>query len=92
MALLTRSDQEKVVSLLIEEGLVNREQTEAAKAEADQKRRPLIAALVDKRIATDAMIAHATAVVVGIPYVNLKGWYWRCWTFLTSRLPTICRS
>lgn len=73
MALLTRSDQEKVVSLLIEEGLVNREQTEAAKAEADQKRRPLIAALVDKRIATDAMIAHATAVVVGIPYVNLKG-------------------
>ena len=73
MALLTRSDQEKVVSLLIEEGLVNREQTEAAKAEADQKHRPLIAALVDKRIATDAMIAHATAVVVGIPYVNLKG-------------------
>lgn len=73
MALLTRSDQEKVVSLLIEEGLVDREKTLAVKAEADQKHQPLIAALAEQRIATDAMITHATAVVVGIPYVNLKG-------------------
>ena len=73
MALLTRSDQEKVVSLLIEEGLVDREQTLAVKTEADQKHQPLIAALAERRIISDAMIAHATATVVGTPYVNLKG-------------------
>lgn len=71
MALLTADTQEKLITLLIEEGLVSKTVLEAAKQEADQTKKPLFALLSDKRIIDDEMLTHAIAQISGVPYVNL---------------------
>ena len=40
--------------------------------EVAQTRQPLMATLQAKGVVSDEMIAHATAVVMGVPYVDLK--------------------
>lgn len=71
MALLTADMQEKLTTLLIEEGLVSSIALEAARTESEQTKRPLFELLADKRIVDDEMLTHATAQISGMPYVNL---------------------
>jgi type IV pilus assembly protein PilB len=72
MALLTREAQEKVVELLVNEGLVDGDAVAQARGAAEQKRQSLLATLASMRLVSDEALAHAQAVVIGVPYVNLK--------------------
>lgn len=71
MALLTADMQDKLMALLIEEGLVSSNALETAKTESEQTKRPLFELLADKHIVDDEMLTHAIAQISGMPYVNL---------------------
>ncbi len=72
MALLTRETQDKVIKLLIDEGLADATLVKNATSEAEKAKQPLIAYLTSKNIINNEMVAHATAVVIGVQYVDLK--------------------
>lgn len=72
MTLLTHEAQEKVVALLISEGLVSREKVQEAMNEVAKTKQPLLATLTAKKITDAETISHATAVVMNVPYVSLK--------------------
>ncbi|MFZ1360914.1 MAG: ATPase, T2SS/T4P/T4SS family [Candidatus Saccharimonadales bacterium] len=71
MTLLTTDIQEKLIDLLIDEGLVSREVLDNAKKEAVSSGSPLFVILTEKQVIDDEMLTHATAQVSGVPYVNL---------------------
>jgi len=71
MALLTDDIQEKLIKLLVEEGLVSADVLESAKAESEQVSKPLFSLLTDQDIIDDELLTHAIAQVSGVPYVNL---------------------
>lgn len=72
MALLTKEGLDKVIQLLIAEGLVDGEAVVQVQTEAEQTRQPLVPALTAKGLVTDEMVVHATAVMMGVQYVDLK--------------------
>ena len=72
MAVLTRETQDKVVRLLIDEGLADPALVKAAQEEVIKTKQPLIAYLTSKKIINNEMVAHATAVAIGVQYVDLK--------------------
>lgn len=72
MALLTRETQDKVIKTLIDEGLVSASAVREVEAEAEKTKQPVMALLVSKGVATNDMIAHATANVMGVQYVDLR--------------------
>ena len=71
MALLTDDIQEKLTSLLVDEGLVSADTLAAVKAEATKAGKPLFSLLTDKDVIDDELLTHAIAQVSGVPYVNL---------------------
>lgn len=71
MALLTDDIQEKLLTLLTDEGLVTSQALTDAQAEAEKAARPLMAVLTEQRIVDDELLTHAIAQVSGVPYVNL---------------------
>lgn len=71
MALLTDDIQEKLLTLLTDEGLVTSEALTNAQAESEASGRPLMAVLTEKQIVDDELLTHAIAQVSGVPYVNL---------------------
>lgn len=73
MALLARETQERVINLIVDEGLADYDAVQMAEAEAVQKNQPVLASMVAKKIVNEEVVAHATAVVMGTPYVNLRG-------------------
>lgn len=72
MALLTDDIQEKLTTLLIEEGLVAESVFATVSEEAKRLEKPLLAVLSEKGIVDDELLTHATAQVSGVPYVNLS--------------------
>lgn len=71
MALLTSDIQEKLVSLLIEEGLVTEQVLKTAQDDAAKTSKPLLAILSEQGVVDDELLTHAIAQVSGVPYVNL---------------------
>jgi len=71
MALLTDDIQEKLITLLVQEGLVTQEVITQSQAEAAQNSRPLFNLLTEKNIIDDELLTHGIAQVSGVPYVNL---------------------
>jgi type IV pilus assembly protein PilB len=71
MALLTSDVQGKLISLLIDEGLVTESVLKEAEAKATASNQPLFAVLTEQHIVDDEMLTHAIAQVSGVPYVNL---------------------
>lgn len=71
MALLTDDIQEKLISLLISEGLVAADVITNAKTEAAKTSKPLFSLLTNQDIIDDELLTHAIAQVSGVPYVNL---------------------
>ncbi len=71
MALLTADMQDKLMALLVEEGLVSAVALQAAKTESQDSKRPLFELLADKHVIDDEMLTHAIAQISGMPYVNL---------------------
>ena len=72
MALLTKEAQEKVVQLLVAEGLASAEAVKQAQAAVAKSKQPILAYLTSQGIVNDEAVTHATAVVMGVPYVNLN--------------------
>jgi len=71
MALLTQDIQEKLTTLLSEEGLVTAEVLQGAERDATTNNKPLLAVLTEQGIVDDELLTHAIAQVSGVPYVNL---------------------
>lgn len=72
MALLTRETQDKVIKLLVDEGLADPAIVKSSTIDAEKAKQPLIAYLTSKGVINNEMVAHATAVVIGVQYVDLK--------------------
>lgn len=72
MAVLTRETQDKVVKLLVDEGLADPVLIKTAQDEVIKTKQPLIAYLTSKKIINNEMVAHATALVIGVQYIDLK--------------------
>jgi type IV pilus assembly protein PilB len=72
MALLTSDIQDKLIDLLVSEGLVRQEVIDQANAEVAQTNKPLFSILAERHIVDDELLAHAIAQVSGVPYVNLS--------------------
>lgn len=72
MALLTPEIQDKLTTLLVEEGLITQDAIDTAKAESEKDNQPLMTMLVKQGQVTDELLTHATAQVSGVPYVNLS--------------------
>ena len=72
MALLTRETQDKVIKLLVDEGLADPAIVKSSTIDAEKAKQPLIAYLTSKGVINNEMVAHATAFVIGVQYVDLK--------------------
>ena len=72
MTLLTQEAQEKVVSLLISEGLVSSAKVQEVVEEIKRTKQPLLATLIAKKVTDAETVTHATAVVINVPYVSLR--------------------
>ena len=72
MAILTADMQTKLISLLIDEGLVSRDVLEDAKLSSSMDNKPLLGLLSEQGILDDELLTHAVAQVSGVPYVNLS--------------------
>ena len=70
--LLTKEQQDKVVDVLISRGLVDAGLAKKTYGEVVKTGQPILAALKSKGIATDDCIQHATALVINVPYVDLR--------------------
>ncbi len=70
--LLNKELQDKIVSLLVENGLVDAGLVRKTYNEVAKTGQPVLAVLRSKSIATDDCIQHATAVVLGVPYIDLR--------------------
>ena len=72
MALLTREAEEKIVSLLISEGLADANLVTNIKTQAEAAGKQVLAELQTQNLITEDMVARATAAIIGVPYVELK--------------------
>lgn len=72
MALLTDDIQEKLIALLIQEGLVAEEVLRATEEEAKKQNKPMMVVLNERGVVDDELLTHAIAQVSGVPYVNLS--------------------
>jgi type IV pilus assembly protein PilB len=70
---MTPEIQEKLLTLLQDEGLVAHDQIESAKAESASANKPILSLLTEQGTVDDELLTHATAQVSGVPYVNLQG-------------------
>lgn len=71
MALMTDDIQQKLVTLLQEEGLVSAADITGAIDAAGKSGKPLLSVLTDNSIIDMELMTHAIAQVSGVPYVNL---------------------
>ena len=71
MALLTDDIQEKLITLLSQEGLVDGTVIATAKEQAKKENKPLFSLLTEQDVIDDELLTHAIAQVSGVPYVNL---------------------
>ncbi|MBO7132327.1 type II/IV secretion system protein [Candidatus Saccharibacteria bacterium] len=72
MALLTKEAEERIISLLVGEGLADGNLVSSIKSEADANGVSPLTELLNRKIINSDMVAHATAVIIGVPYVELK--------------------
>lgn len=72
MALLTKESQEKVVRLILDEGLADTEAVLSAEEEAKKAKQPVLSYLMSKKLISEDIVAHASAIVLGMQYVDLK--------------------
>ena len=71
MALMTSDMQEKLTTLLVDEGLITRQRLDDAPKLARESGRPLLTVLTDESAIDNELLTRAIAHVSGVPYVNL---------------------
>ena len=72
MALLTDDIQDKLIKLLVDEGLIEKPVIDAAVKRAADINKPLFSLLADEGVLDNELLVHAVAQVSGVPYVNLE--------------------
>lgn len=72
MATLTKAAEDRIVALLLSEGLADSTMVANIKADSEAKGESVLAELEKQNIITDEMVAHATAIIIGVPYVKLQ--------------------
>lgn len=72
MALLTKEAEIRIIDLLLGEGLADSTLVQAVKEESERENKSLLSELVRRKLISDDMVAHATALIIGVPYVELK--------------------
>ncbi|MGB2787300.1 MAG: ATPase, T2SS/T4P/T4SS family [Candidatus Saccharimonadaceae bacterium] len=68
---MTSEIQEKLIALLVDEGLVERSAIDEAEIVSAQSGKPLLSVLASEGTVDDELLTHAIAYVSGVPYVNL---------------------
>lgn len=71
MALLTEGIQEKLETLLVEEGLVSASNLKLYNQKSKENKTPLVSLLLKEGVVADETMTHCIAFVSGVPYVNL---------------------
>ena len=69
---MTPDLQDKLLTLLVEEGLIDRAVVEEGQQKATSTGKPLLGMLGEMGAVDDELLTHATAQVSGVPYVNLS--------------------
>jgi len=69
--LLTDDIQDKLIKLLVDEGLVASDVLKQAQETSATEKKPLFSLLSEQDIIDDELLTHAIAQVSGVPYVNL---------------------
>jgi len=72
MAMLTTELQDKLLATLVDEGLVESAIIDSARQESETSGGSIIGSLIKNNQADEELIAHGTAYVSGVPYVNLR--------------------
>lgn len=72
MALLTKEAEARIINLLLSEGLADANLVYTIQQEAEASSKPVLSELISRNLITDDMVAHATAIIIGVPYVELK--------------------
>ena len=70
MAVLTKEAETRILNLLLAEGLVD--PTLAANAQNTANDGPILDKLIEENAITGDMVSHATAIIIGVPYIELK--------------------
>ncbi len=71
MALMTDDIQQKLITLLQEEGLVTTDAVKKATEQSVKQNKPLLATLAADGAIDNELLTHGIAQVSGVPYVNL---------------------
>lgn len=72
MATLTKDAEERIVSLLLSEGLADPNLVATIKQQAVAEDKRVLTELEARKIISNDMVARATAAIIGVPYVELK--------------------
>ena len=72
MAILTKEAEDRIIELLLAEGLADSTQALAIKQQAEAEGKSPLTELVNRNVFNNDMVAHATAVIINVPYVELK--------------------
>ena len=70
--LLTKEQQDSILKLLIEDGLIDSSLAQKAYVEAQKNGQPVLAVAKAHNLATDDAIQRATAMVIKTPYIDLR--------------------
>ena len=72
MANLTKEAEDRIVELLLAEGLAEVNVVTTIKQQTDAAGQSALAELINRKIISDDMVARATAAIINVPYVELK--------------------
>lgn len=72
MALLTDDIQDKLIELLVNEGLIEKSVINDALKRASESGKPLFSLLSEEGLLDNELLVHGVAQVSGVPYVNLS--------------------
>ena len=72
MALVTAEFQEKLIQLLVDEGLVDSNIVRSAREQAEAESKPFFTQLIDRGVIDEELLAHASAQISGVAYVNIR--------------------
>lgn len=72
MAILTKSAEEQIVNLLVAEGLADGALIDQIKNNSNFLTKSMLTELIERKIINEDMVSHATAILIGVPYVELR--------------------
>lgn len=72
MPLLTDDTHDRLIKLLVDEGLLADDDLRQAEKIAEENNKPLLSVFTHEGILDDEILTHALAQVSGVPYINLS--------------------